>query len=102
LPESNAGATETTTPPLRYATAQIPECAWIFITNKIIGIQCIMFPKHIREYLLNKLKTHPWDAADLYFNDIFSNKKMGIVRPRLTTQVDGYSLIDKSIKTFRK
>jgi glycosyltransferase involved in cell wall biosynthesis len=87
---------------ISHVVEEIPECAWIFITNKIIGIQCIMFPKHIREYLLNKLKTHPWDAADLYFNDIFSNKKMGIVRPRLTTQVDGYSLIDKSIKTFRK
>jgi glycosyltransferase involved in cell wall biosynthesis len=74
----------------------------LFITNKIIGIQCIMFPKHIREFLFEKLKTHPWEAADLYFNIIFADKKMGILKKRITTQVDGYSLIDRSLKTFRK
>jgi len=74
----------------------------LFITNKIIGIQCIMFPKHIKEFLFEKLKTYPWDAADLYFNIIFSDKKMGILKKRITTQVDGYSLIDRSLKTFRK
>jgi glycosyltransferase involved in cell wall biosynthesis len=81
---------------------EIPGQDLLFITNKIIGIQCIMFPKRIKEFLFEKLKTHPWDAADLYFNLIFSNKKMGILKQRITTQVDGYSLIDKSLKTFRK
>jgi hypothetical protein len=31
-----------------------------------------------------------------------SGHKMGIVKDRLTTQADGFSLIDKTIKTFRK
>ena len=81
---------------------EIPNQDLLFITNKIIGIQCIMFPKRIKEFLFEKLKTHPWDAADLYFNIIFSDKKMGILKKRITTQVDGYSLIDRSLKTFRK
>jgi hypothetical protein len=61
-----------------------------------------MFPKHIRKFLFNQLIDHKWDAADLYFNIIFNNKKMGIVKKRLTTQVDGISFIDKQIKTFTK
>jgi hypothetical protein len=82
--------------------SEIPNQDLLFITNKIIGIQCIMFPKHIRKFLFNQLIDHKWDAADLYFNIIFSNKKMGIVKKRLTTQVDGISFIDKQIKTFTK
>jgi len=81
---------------------EIPGQDLAFITNKIIGIQCIMFPQSSREFLFEKLKTHPWDAADLYFNIIFSDKRMGILKQRITTQVDGYSLIDRSLKTFRK
>jgi hypothetical protein len=27
---------------------------------------------------------------------------MGIVKDRLTTQADGFSLIDRTVKTFRK
>jgi hypothetical protein len=61
-----------------------------------------MFPQSTREFLVKNLLTHPWDAADLYFNIIFNDKKMGIVKNRITTQVDGYSLIDKSDKSFRK
>jgi hypothetical protein len=82
--------------------SEIPNQDLLFITNKIIGIQCIMFPKHIRKFLFNQLIDHKWDAADLYFNIIFNNKKMGIVKKRLTTQVDGISFIDKQIKTFTK
>jgi hypothetical protein len=82
--------------------SEIPNQDLLFITNKIIGIQCIMFPKHIRKFLFNQLIDHKWDAADLYFNIIFNNKKMGIVKKRLTTQVDGISFIDKQIKIFTK
>jgi hypothetical protein len=45
---------------------------------------------------------HDWDAADMYFNNIFAGDKMGIVKKRLTTQADGFSLIDNMQKTFRK
>lgn len=75
----------------------------MYITNKIIGLQCIMFPKFIKSELLNKILTNPWDASDIYFNNIFNkmNCHMGILHKRITTQADGYSLIDKQFKTFR-
>ena len=76
----------------------------MYITDHLIGMQCIMFPKYAKSYLKEKLRTHPWDAADMYFNNIFygSGYNMGIVHNRMTTQADGYSLIDKQFKTFRK
>jgi hypothetical protein len=76
----------------------------MYITDHLIGMQCIMFPKFVKSYLKNKLRTHPWDAADMYFNSIFygSGYNMGIVYERMTTQADGYSLIDQQFKTFRK
>jgi len=77
---------------------------FMFITNHIIGLQCIMFPKKAADYLKHQLRTHPWDASDIYFNIIMgkSGFEMGIVKERLTTQADGHSLIDNTYKTFRK
>ena len=73
-----------------------------FITNHIIGLQCVMFPSFTKDWLKNQMRTHKWDAADIYFNIIFglSPYKMGIVKNRLTTQADGFSLIDNTIKSF--
>lgn len=73
-----------------------------YITNHIIGLQCIVFPKRVKEWLKNKARTYPWDAADMYFNSIFKNSpyKMAIVKKRLTSQFDGYSLIDRTEKKF--
>jgi hypothetical protein len=81
-----------------------PEADFMYITNHIIGLQCIMFPKFTKDYLKTQLRTHRWDAADMYFNIIMgaSGFRMGIVKDRLTTQADGFSLIDKTVKTFRK
>lgn len=74
-----------------------------YITNHLIGLQCVMFPKRVRNWLKDKLINHDWDAADMYFNSIFygSKYKMSIVKNRLTTQFDGYSLIDKQEKIFK-
>lgn len=74
----------------------------MYITDHIIGLQCIMFPIHIATWLKDVLRTHNWDAADIYFNNIFMGHPMGIVYNRLTTQADGFSLIDNTHKTFRK
>ena len=76
----------------------------MYVTDHLIGMQCIMFPKFAKGHLKNKLRTHDWDAADMYFNSIFygSGYDMGIVYERMTTQADGYSLIDQQFKTFRK
>jgi len=43
----------------------------MYITDHLRGMQCIMFPKFVKSYLKEKLRTHPWDAADMYFNSIF-------------------------------
>lgn len=82
---------------------EIPNQDLLFITNHIIGIQSIMFPKFAKEWLKQQLRTHKWDASDIFFNQIFrgSPYRMGIVKNRFTTQADGYSLIDKQHKTFR-
>jgi hypothetical protein len=61
-----------------------------------------MFPATIAESLKEKVRIHKWDAADMYFNNIFAGPQMGIVKERLTTQADGISLIDNALKTFIK
>jgi len=83
---------------------KIPNQDLLFITDKIIGLQCIMFPKKSKEFLHNQLRNHKWDAADIYFNTIFTEHElnMGILKNRITTQVDGLSLIDKEYKKFIK
>ena len=76
----------------------------MYVTEHLIGMQCIMFPKFVEGWLKFALRTEYWDAADMYFNHIFygSEYNMGIVYNRMATQADGYSLIDKQFKTFRK
>jgi glycosyltransferase involved in cell wall biosynthesis len=76
----------------------------MYITNKIIGIQCIMFPSYVANYLKEQFRTHKWDASDYFFNVVMGNSpwKMGIVHNRITTQADGFSLIDQTNKTFIK
>jgi hypothetical protein len=81
---------------------EIPNQDLLFITDKIIGLQCIMFPIKTKEYLINQFRNEKWDCMDTFFNIIFSNKNMGILKNRITTQADGYSLIDKELKTFIK
>jgi hypothetical protein len=82
---------------------EIPNQDLAYITNHIIGIQSIMFPKSIKSWFHEKLRTEKWDASDIFFNQIFrfSPYKMGIVKNRFTTQADGYSLIDKQVKKFK-
>lgn len=81
---------------------EIPNQDLIYITDHIIGLQCIMFPKKVLPWLSAKLIVEKWDAADMLFNKIFygSEHKMAIVKERLTTQFDGYSLIDQTEKKF--
>lgn len=76
----------------------------IITTNKIIGLQMIMFPKKTRKWLKDTVVTHKWDCADLFFNTIFNGSpyEMAILKKRITTQVDGVSIIDQTIKKFDK
>jgi hypothetical protein len=63
-----------------------------------------MFPSCVANYLKEQFRTHKWDASDYFFNTVMGNSswKMGIVHNRLTTQADGFSLIDQTNKTFIK
>ena len=81
---------------------EIPNQDLLYITNHIIGLQCIMFPIKVKKWLKEKLRTHKHDAADMYFNSIFVNSpySMGILHKRITSQFDGYSIIDRTNKTF--
>jgi hypothetical protein len=79
---------------------EIPNQDLLFITNKIIGTQCIMFPIKEREYLLNSFRTKKWDCIDSYFNIIFEHKNIGILKNRLTTQASGYSFVDQEYRKF--
>jgi hypothetical protein len=80
----------------------VPDQDLLFITDHIIGLQCIGFPRSVKKWLLERLRTDKWDAADMFFNHIFygSPYKFGIVHNRLTTQAEGFSLIDKQEKKF--
>lgn len=71
-----------------------------FETNKVIGIQSIMFPKSSKQFLLDKFHSEPWSGMDIWFNGIFKEegRKIGIVKNRLTSQFDGVSLIDNKQK----
>jgi hypothetical protein len=62
-----------------------------------------MFPKFTNKWLKERFRTEKWDASDMFFNQIFRHSpyKMGILNKRITTQLDGYSLIDKEFKKFR-
>jgi autotransporter strand-loop-strand O-heptosyltransferase len=71
------------------------------ITDKIIGIQMIMFPQRIREYLLNCYENSPWDGADIFLNQIFmGKKKIGIFSESPTGQWDGMSVIEDRKREF--
>jgi len=72
--------------------SKFPEVEWMYETNKIIGIQCIMFPKFARDYVQKSYETCLWDVSDLYFNNVFKYKKKGIA-PCLTNQIEGISTI---------
>jgi hypothetical protein len=76
----------------------------LYITNNVIGIQCIMFPIETAAYMKEQFRTHKWDTADYFFSMIFRNSqwKIGILHNRITTQLDGFSLIDQTNKTFIK
>jgi len=77
------------------------EFDWLYITNKIIGIQSIMFPKFARDFILRAYETIAWDVTDLLYNDMFKSKTKAIA-PRLTTQIEGISTIQgEKIEHFK-
>ena len=75
----------------------------IHVVSNIIGIQMIMFPNRIREYLIDRFKFATWDGADIFLTDIFVNKfKMGMLEDPITTQASGISAIENRERSFDK
>ena len=75
----------------------------IHIVDNIIGIQMIMFPQRIREYLVDRFKYATWDGADIFLTDIFVNKfRMGMLEKPITTQASGLSAIEVHHRSFGK
>jgi hypothetical protein len=74
-----------------------------FVTNKIIGLQFIIFSKAEITFLKNEFDTRAWYGMDIWLNVVYeeAHRKMGIINKRLTTQLDGYSLIDEVEKKFK-
>ena len=71
------------------------------ITNKIIGIQMIMFPQRVRKYLLACYAHKPWDGADIFLNQNFMGvKKIGIFSESPTNQWSGLSAIESRVRDF--
>jgi autotransporter strand-loop-strand O-heptosyltransferase len=69
----------------------------MYLTNKIIGLQFIVFPRRSREFLLHSFKTVPWYGADIWYNEVFAaaNKRIAITYERYIRHEDGgESLID--------
>ena len=73
----------------------------IHLVDRLIGIQTIMFPKKIRQYLVDKFKYATWDGADIFLNDIFVNKfNLGIFDKSISTQASGISAIEGVHRTL--
>ena len=75
---------------------------FMYETNKIICVQCIMFKKSDREFLINILQKEKWHAADLWYLDMFwkYKKRMAILSEPMAIQADGTSLIDRKEKEY--
>jgi len=92
---------------LDHGNLQSPEIRklgdFAYATNKIIGLQCIMFNKKNRDFLKQKFKEVNWYGMDIWLNVVFgqSNSHFGILNERATTQLDGYSIIDQENKNFK-
>lgn len=74
-----------------------------FLTGKIIGLQFIIFSRAGRDFLKEMFNTRGWHGMDIWLNVVFGDagKQMGILNERVTTQIDGISLIDNTEKIFK-
>ena len=73
----------------------------VYLVDRIIGIQMIMFPQRIRAYLNDRFVHHTWDGADIFLNNIFVKKfNMGMLEESITSQVSGMSAIEQTHRSF--
>jgi hypothetical protein len=74
-----------------------------FVTDKIIGLQFIIFSKESKKFTKQMFEEKRWYGMDIWLNIVFNENSlpMGILNERVTTQLDGYSLIDQMDKKFQ-
>ena len=71
------------------------------ITDRMSEAHCYLLPteKKRRTYFSKQLKSTKCDTYDLWLNNnIFNNKKCGIVKPPISIQCSGESYLDNSFK----
>jgi len=71
------------------------------VTNRMSEAHCYLLPtdKKRKLYFRKKLKDTKWDTYDLWLNNnIFPDKKCGIVKSPISIQCSGESYLDKSFK----
>jgi GR25 family glycosyltransferase involved in LPS biosynthesis len=75
-----------------------------FVCDKIIGCQCLLFPQKSRKKIKEILRTEPWDALDIYLNNVSAKYglRVGVSRKTFVTQYDGISTIDSIVKQFKE
>jgi GR25 family glycosyltransferase involved in LPS biosynthesis len=75
-----------------------------FVCDKIIGCQCLLFPQKSRKKIKEILRTEPWDALDIYLNNVSAKHRLrvGVSQKTLVTQYDGVSTIDSVVKQFKE
>jgi glycosyltransferase involved in cell wall biosynthesis len=75
-----------------------------FVCDKIIGCQCLLFPQKSRKKIKEILRTEPWDALDIYLNNVSAKHRLrvGVSQKTLVTQYDGISTIDSVVKQFKE
>jgi FkbM family methyltransferase len=75
-----------------------------FVCDKIIGCQCLLFPQKSRKKIKEILRTEPWDALDIYLNNVSAKYGLhvGVSRKTFVTQYDGISTIDSVVKQFKE
>jgi glycosyltransferase involved in cell wall biosynthesis len=76
---------------------------FMYETNQIICVHCIMFKKQDRDYLISALQKEKWQVSDFWYNIIFQKdkKKFGILENRMATQIDGFSILDQKEKKYK-
>lgn len=76
----------------------------LITTDKIIGCQCLVFPKYAGTTVRYMLREASWDALDIWFNTNADryNMEQVVSNKTVVTQFDGYSIIDDSNKTFKE
>ena len=75
--------------------------AYFGTTDRMSEAHCYLISteKKRRTYFRKKLKSTKWDTYDLWLNNnIFPDKKCGIVKSPISIQCSGESYLDKSFK----